>query len=61
MAPDGAHVSLITDSAVEVKAKISATGKVGIVQPEVGEPGKLLMQYLCRPTSGSPRDQATTL
>lgn len=44
--PDAAQVSLITDSAVEVTAKISATGTVGMVQPEVGAPGKLLMQYL---------------
>jgi rod shape-determining protein MreC len=46
VAPDGALVSLITDSEVEVTAKISATGAPGIVQPEVGEPGRLLMQYL---------------
>lgn len=43
---DGALVSLITDSEVEVKAKISATGAEGILQPQVGEPGRLLMQYL---------------
>ncbi|HTC58860.1 MAG TPA: rod shape-determining protein MreC [Solirubrobacteraceae bacterium] len=42
--PDAAQVSLITDSAVEVTAKISATGAVGLVQPQVGEPGRLLMQ-----------------
>jgi rod shape-determining protein MreC len=45
-ASDGALVSLITDSAVEVKAKINATGEEGIVQPEVGEPGRLVLQYL---------------
>ena len=52
--PDAAQVSLITDSAVEVTAKISATGTVGMVQPEVGAPGKLLMQYLYPSSSGSP-------
>lgn len=46
VAPDGALVSLITDSEVEVTAKISATGAEGILQPQVGEPGHLLMQYL---------------
>lgn len=51
--PDAAQVSLITDSAVEVTAKISATGTVGMVQPEVGAPGKLLMQYLY-PSSSAP-------
>lgn len=46
VASDGALVSLITDSEVEVTARISATGAVGILQPQVGEPGRLLMQYL---------------
>jgi rod shape-determining protein MreC len=41
---NGALVSLITDSEVEVTAKISATGDVGLLQPEVGEPGRLSMQ-----------------
>jgi rod shape-determining protein MreC len=57
---DGALVSLITDSAVEVTAKISATGAPGIVGPEVGEPSRLLMQYL--PSTGSvmPGDYVVT-
>lgn len=46
VAPDGALVSLVTDSEVEVKAKIAASGAEGIVQPQVGEPGHLLMQWL---------------
>jgi rod shape-determining protein MreC len=44
VASDAAVVSLITDSEVEVTARISATGTVGILQPQVGEPGRLLMQ-----------------
>jgi rod shape-determining protein MreC len=55
VAPDGALVSLITDSEVEVKAKVAAGGAEGIVQPQVGEPGHLLMQYLpqnAHPTVG---------
>jgi rod shape-determining protein MreC len=46
VASDGALVSLITDSEVEVTAKISATGVEGLLQPQVGEPGRLLMRYL---------------
>jgi rod shape-determining protein MreC len=49
VASDGALVSLITDSAVEVTAKVAATGAWGTVQPQVGEPGRLLMQqYVTR-------------
>ncbi len=51
VASDGARVSLITDSEVEVTAKISATGVEGMLQPQVGEPGHLLMQY---PSSNAP-------
>jgi rod shape-determining protein MreC len=60
VASDGALVSLITDSEVEVKAKISATGGVGIVSPEVGEPGKLLMQYLPSTNAVVPGDYVVT-
>jgi rod shape-determining protein MreC len=44
VASDGALVSLITDSEVEVKARISATGAIGMLQPQVGEPGRLVIQ-----------------
>lgn len=57
---DGALVSLITDSEVEVTARISATGAPGIVQPEVGEPGRLLMQYLPSTNSVVPGDYVVT-
>jgi rod shape-determining protein MreC len=60
VASDGALVSLITDSEVEVTAKISATGALGIVQPEVGEPGKLLMQYLPSTSGVAPGDYVVT-
>jgi rod shape-determining protein MreC len=45
-ASDGAVVSLITDSSVGVSARIAGTGETGIVQPKVGEPNDLLLQYL---------------
>jgi rod shape-determining protein MreC len=57
---DGALVSLITDSEVEVTAKISATGAVGILQPQVGEPGRLLMQYLSSDASVARGDYVVT-
>jgi rod shape-determining protein MreC len=47
---DGAVVSLITDSAVEVSAIVGTTGTVGMLQPQVGEPGHLLMRFLSSPT-----------
>jgi rod shape-determining protein MreC len=46
VASDGAQVSLINDSTVEVTAAISATGATGIIQPKIGDPNDLLMQFL---------------
>lgn len=45
-APDGAYVSLITDSTVGVSARIGPSGATGILQPKVGDPSDLLLQYL---------------
>jgi rod shape-determining protein MreC len=45
-APDGAYVSLITDSSVGVSARIGPGGPTGILQPKVGDPSDLLLQYL---------------
>jgi rod shape-determining protein MreC len=45
-APDGAQVSLITDSAVAVSAMINETGAPGMVYPKVGEPNTLVIKYL---------------
>jgi rod shape-determining protein MreC len=44
VAPDAAVVSLITDSTVGVSARVGANP--GIVQPKVGDPNTLLLQYL---------------
>jgi rod shape-determining protein MreC len=46
VAPDGAQVSLITDSSVGVSARIGTSRATGIVQPKVGDPNQLLLQYL---------------
>jgi rod shape-determining protein MreC len=57
---DGAVVSLITDSEVEVSARISATGTVGMLQPQVGEPGRLLMRFLTSNTRATKGDYVVT-
>jgi rod shape-determining protein MreC len=46
VASDGAQVSLITDSSVGVSARLGVNGAPGIVQPKVGDPNDLLLQYL---------------
>jgi rod shape-determining protein MreC len=47
-ASDAAQVSLITDSEVGVSAMVSSSGVSGIVQPKVGDPNDLLLEYLPR-------------
>lgn len=49
VASDGAQVDLITDSTMGVMGRLARGGSVGLVQPKVGDPKDLLMQYL--PTS----------
>ena len=46
VASDGAQVDLITDSSMGVSARIGTSTATGIVQPKVGEPNDLLLQYL---------------
>ncbi len=50
-ASDGAVVDLITDSEVGVSARINGTGETGVLQPKVGEPNDLVLQYLPANTS----------
>jgi rod shape-determining protein MreC len=45
-ASDGAEISLITDSTMGVSARIGTSNATGIVQPKVGDPNDLLLQYL---------------
>lgn len=59
-ASDGAQVSLITDSTVGVSARIGATAATGIVQPKVGDPNDLLLQYLPANTVVSPGEYVFT-
>jgi rod shape-determining protein MreC len=46
VAPDAAQVDLITDSTMGVSARIGTSNATGIVQPKVGDPNDLLLQYL---------------
>jgi rod shape-determining protein MreC len=43
---DGAQVALITDSSMGVSARIGTNNATGLVQPKVGDPNDLLLQYL---------------
>jgi rod shape-determining protein MreC len=46
VASDGALIDLITDSSMGVSARIGTSRATGVVQPKVGEPNDLLLQYL---------------
>jgi rod shape-determining protein MreC len=45
-ASDGSVVDLITDSEVGVSARINGTNATGVLQPKVGDPNDLVLQYL---------------
>ena len=49
VASDAAQVDLITSSTMGVSARISTSTTTGILQPKLGDPNDLLLQYL--PTS----------
>jgi rod shape-determining protein MreC len=49
---DGAEIDLLTDSSMGVSARIGTSAATGLVQPKVGEPNDLLLQYL--PTTSNP-------
>jgi rod shape-determining protein MreC len=52
-ASDGAVIDLITDSEVGVSARINGTNATGVVQPKVGDPNDLVLQYLPANTSAT--------
>jgi rod shape-determining protein MreC len=60
VASDGAQVSLITDSTMGVSARIGKTTATGIVQPKVGDPNDLLLQYLPANTLANPGEYVVT-
>ena len=54
VASDGAQVSLITDSEIGISARLGNSSATGIVQPKVGEPNDLLLQYLPASAQATP-------
>jgi rod shape-determining protein MreC len=60
VASDGAQVSLITDSTVGVSARLGNSAATGIVQPKVGEPNDLLLQYLPASAQANKGDYVVT-
>jgi rod shape-determining protein MreC len=60
VASDGAVVDLITDSEVGVSARINGTNATGVVQPKVGEPNDLVLQYLPGGTSANRGENVVT-
>jgi rod shape-determining protein MreC len=60
VASDGAQISLITDSSMGVSSRIGTTNATGIVQPKVGAPDDLLLQYLPASTHANPGEYVVT-
>jgi rod shape-determining protein MreC len=60
VASDGAQVDLITDSSVGVSARVGSGTATGIVQPKVGDPNDLLLQYLPANTQVNPGEYVVT-
>jgi rod shape-determining protein MreC len=60
VAPETAQVSLITDSKVSVSARISGRRQAGMIQPKVGNPSDLLLQYLPSNTKASENELVET-
>jgi rod shape-determining protein MreC len=60
VAPEAAQVSLITDSAVKVSARVAGSRQAGILQPKVGNPSDLLLQYLSGKSKAAEGDLVET-
>lgn len=60
VASDGAQVALITDSTMGVSARIGTSRATGIIQPKVGDPNDLLLQYLPANTPAAPGEYVVT-
>jgi rod shape-determining protein MreC len=60
VASDGAQVDLITDSSIGVSARVGTGTATGIVQPKVGDPNDLLLQYLPANTQVNPGEYVVT-
>jgi rod shape-determining protein MreC len=60
VASDGALVDLITDSSMGVASRIGTSNATGLVQPKVGEPNDLLLQYLPANTQANAGEYVVT-
>ena len=60
VASDGAQVDLITDSTMGVSARIGTSTATGIIQPKVGDPNDLLLQYLPTNAKAVPGEYVVT-
>ena len=60
VASDGALVDLITDSSMGVSARIGTSDATGIVQPKVGDPNDLLLEYLPASTQANSGEYVVT-
>ncbi len=59
-ASDGAVVDLITDSSMGVSARVGTSNATGILQPKVGDPNDLLLQYLPGSEKALPGENVVT-
>lgn len=57
---ESAQVSLLTDSAVKVAARISGASQPGMIEPKVGNPSVLLLRYLPSNSNASPGELVET-
>jgi len=60
VAPNGAIVSLVTNTGMGVSARIGTGSATGVVQPKVGEPSDLLLQYLPAGTQANDGEYVVT-
>ena len=57
---DGAEVMLINDHEFGATARLNGGGAVGTVQPKVGDPDSLVLQYLPQNTAVNPGEYVVT-
>jgi rod shape-determining protein MreC len=58
--PNSAQVTLITDADSAVTARVSSTGATGVVEPDVGNPNDLQLDYLERGSHIAEGDMVVT-
>jgi len=58
--PNSAQVTLITDADSAVTARVTSSGATGVVQPDVGNPNDLQLDYLERGTRIAEGDMVVT-